>query len=70
MLTFVMAAWGTLVQLAPWMLLGTLIAGLLHVLLPSGFIHRKLHGTSGVLKAVGIGVPLPLCACGVIPAVI
>jgi uncharacterized membrane protein YraQ (UPF0718 family)/copper chaperone CopZ len=68
MLTFFEAAWHVLVQLAPWMLLGTLIAGLLHVLLPSGFIHRKLHGASGVFKAVGIGVPLPLCSCGVIPA--
>ena len=65
---FIEAVWHVLVQLAPWMLLGTLIAGLLHVLLPSGFIHRKLHGPSGVLKAVGIGVPLPLCSCGVIPA--
>jgi len=50
------------------MLLGTLIAGLVHVLLPSGFIHRRLRGPGGVLKAVGIGVPLPLCSCGVIPA--
>ena len=50
------------------MLLGTLIAGLVHVLLPPGFIHRRLQGPSGVLKAVGIGVPLPLCSCGVIPA--
>ena len=68
MLNLIEAAWHVLVQLAPWMLLGTLIAGLLHVLLPSGFVHRKLQGTSGVLKAVGIGVPLPLCSCGVIPA--
>ncbi|NLF69157.1 MAG: hypothetical protein GX575_08875 [Candidatus Anammoximicrobium sp.] len=50
------------------MLLGTAIAGLVHVLLPPGFIHRRLQGPSGVLKAVGIGVPLPLCSCGVIPA--
>jgi uncharacterized membrane protein YraQ (UPF0718 family)/copper chaperone CopZ len=68
MLIFIEAAWHVLVQLAPWMLLGTLIAGLLHVLLPSGFVHRRLQGPAGVLKAVGIGVPLPLCSCGVIPA--
>lgn len=65
---FFWTAWNILVQLAPWMLLGTLIAGLVHVLLPSGFIHRRLRGPGGVLKAVGIGVPLPLCSCGVIPA--
>jgi uncharacterized membrane protein YraQ (UPF0718 family)/copper chaperone CopZ len=62
------ATWHVLLQLAPWLLLGTLIAGLMHVLLPAGFIHRRLNGPSGVLKAVGIGVPLPLCSCGVIPA--
>lgn len=65
---FFWAAWDVLVQLAPWMLLGTSIAGLVHVLLPPGFIHRRLQGPSGVLKAVGLGVPLPLCSCGVIPA--
>jgi len=65
---FFWAAWDVLVQLAPWMLLGTVIAGLVHVLLPPGFIHRRLRGPSGVLKAVAIGVPLPLCSCGVIPA--
>lgn len=65
---FFWAAWDVLVQLAPWMLVGTVIAGLVHVLLPPGFIHRRLQGPSGVLKAVGIGVPLPLCSCGVIPA--
>ncbi len=62
------AIWNIILQLAPWLLLGTVIAGLMHVLLPSGFIHRRLQGPSGVLKAVGIGVPLPLCSCGVIPA--
>ena len=65
---FFWAAWNVLVQLAPWMLLGTFIAGLVHVLLPSGFIRRRLQGPGGVLKAVAIGVPLPLCSCGVIPA--
>ncbi len=62
------ATWHVLLQLAPWLLLGTLVAGLMHVLLPAGFIHRRLRGPGGVLKAVGIGVPLPLCSCGVIPA--
>ena len=62
------SAWIILCQLSPWLLLGMLISGLLHVLLPTGFIHRKLRGPSGVLKAVALGVPLPLCSCGVVPA--
>ena len=47
---------------------GTVAAGLLHVLLPERFIRTRLRGASGVFKAVGIGVPLPLCSCGVVPA--
>ncbi len=63
-----MAAWSVMLELAPWLLLGTLVAGLLHRLVPPGFIHRSFHGRLGVLKAVALGVPLPLCSCGVIPA--
>lgn len=57
-----------LFELSPWLLLGSVVAGMLHVLLPSGFIHRQLTGPMGVVKSVVIGVPLPLCSCGVIPA--
>ena len=60
--------WKVLCQLAPWLLLGMLLSGLLHVLLPAGFVRRKFHGLSGVIKAVLLGVPLPLCSCGVVPA--
>jgi uncharacterized protein len=62
------ASWHILIELAPWLLLGMVIAGLLHGLLPADFSKRQLQGNSGVLKAVGLGVPLPLCSCGVIPA--
>lgn len=62
------AMWDVLLELAPWLLLGAAISGALHVLLPQGFVHRHLQGPTGVLKAVGLGVPLPLCSCGVIPA--
>jgi uncharacterized membrane protein YraQ (UPF0718 family)/copper chaperone CopZ len=62
------AMWHVLLQLAPWILLGTLIAGLMHGLLPRGLVRRKLQGPAGVVKAVALGVPLPLCSCGVIPA--
>ncbi len=56
------------VELSPWLLLGSLIAGGLHVLLPANFVRHHLRGRGSVLKAVGLGVPLPLCSCGVIPA--
>ena len=62
------ALWQTLVDLAFWLLVGAAVAGALHVLLPAGFLHRHLRGRGGVLKAIAVGVPLPLCSCGVIPA--
>ena len=67
-LSFLHETWSIMLTLSPWLLLGALVAGLLHVLLPAGFIHRELSGRFSVLKAVALGVPLPLCSCGVIPA--
>ncbi len=65
---FLQATWSVLAELAPWLLFGALLAALLHVLLPRNLIRRQLSGYSGVIKAVVLGVPLPLCSCGVIPA--
>jgi uncharacterized membrane protein YraQ (UPF0718 family)/copper chaperone CopZ len=66
--TFTAALWAVTLELAPWLLLGAVVAGVLHVVLPPGFVHRRLRGPRGVLEAVALGVPLPLCSCGVIPA--
>jgi uncharacterized membrane protein YraQ (UPF0718 family) len=67
---FLYHIWNISRELAPWLLLGLAVAGLLHVLLPTGFISRHLgHGRfASVFKASLFGVPLPLCSCGVIPA--
>ena len=62
------AIWSITTELAPWLLLGTLVAALLHIWLPQGLLRRHLSGYGGVAKAVTLGVPLPLCSCGVIPA--
>lgn len=70
MYAFFQSAWLTTVELAPWLLLGALVAGVLHVVLPADFIRRQLSGRWSVLKSVAIGVPLPLCSCGVIPVAI
>jgi uncharacterized protein len=61
--------WYVLCELSPWLLLGLLIAGVLHVVFPTGFVRRHLggRGFGNVLKAVLVGIPLPLCSCGVIP---
>lgn len=64
----VLAIWDVLLRLAPWLFLGTAIAGFLHMVVPRGVIRRNLRGRRGVFQAVAFGVPLPLCSCSVIPA--
>ncbi|MCX7047718.1 MAG: permease [Candidatus Sumerlaeota bacterium] len=72
LLKFNTESWQVLLDFAPWLLMGMLIAGIVHVALPRGFIHRRFgkRGFSDVIKASALGVPLPLCSCGVIPAAI
>lgn len=68
--SYLLEAWHVTVSLAPWLLLGLAVAGVLHVLVPSGFVARHLGGGGiwGAVKAAALGVPMPLCSCGVIPA--
>ena len=55
--------------MAPYILFGFAVAGLLHFSMRKDFVHRWLgeQGLSSVVKASVIGVPLPLCSCSVIP---
>jgi uncharacterized membrane protein YraQ (UPF0718 family)/copper chaperone CopZ len=55
--------------MAPWLLLGFLVAGLLSVYVSPRWLERHLggRGMGPVWKASLLGVPLPLCSCGVIP---
>ncbi len=55
--------------MAPFLLFGFAMAGILHVVLPTPWVVRHLGGTGWrpIVKAALIGVPLPLCSCGVVP---
>ena len=57
---------------APWLLLGLLVAGIMHELVPVSLLQKHMGSSSigAVSKAAVIGAPLPLCSCGVIPAAI
>ena len=61
--------WNVTVAMAPYLLLGILIAGVLSVLISQDYVRRHLGGGGWVqsLKAALLGVPLPICSCGVIP---
>ncbi len=58
--------------MSPYLLLGFLIAGVLHVFVPKTFYARYLSRDNkmSVLWAALLGVPLPLCLCGVIPTAV
>ncbi len=60
---------GILNDMSPYLLLGFLFAGILHVFFPKDKINKYLgqRNTSSVINASILGVPLPLCSCGVIP---
>jgi len=63
------AFWSTICEMAPFLLLGFFIAGVLSVVMSADWIERNLGRgrISSVIKASAFGVPLPLCSCGVIP---
>lgn len=63
------ACWVVLAQMAPYLLFGFLMAGVLSVLISPEWVERHLggRGIGPIFKAALLGVPLPLCSCGVIP---
>lgn len=56
-------------EMSPYLLLGFLLAGLMHAFVPGQLYSRYLSAPnfSSVVRAALLGVPLPLCSCGVIP---
>lgn len=67
---FLIACWDMLVEMAPYMCLGFLMAGLLHIFVNPKIIFKFLGRgrIKSVLYATLLGIPLPLCSCGVLPA--
>lgn len=57
-------------DMAPYFFFGLTVAGILHVFMKKEFIARHLQKDNvfSVIKAALLGVPLPLCSCGVVPA--
>ena len=61
--------WKIFSMMAPWLLAGYLAAGIIAFFLKPDQVKKHLggRGAIAVLKAVLIGIPLPVCSCGVIP---
>ena len=56
-------------EMSPYLLLGMVAAGILHLFLGKEVVKRQLGrgGVGSIVKATLLGVPLPVCSCGVIP---
>ena len=63
--------WSSFLLLAPMLLLGLLLSGLIHVFISRQAILRWLRDDSlkSVTMSSAIGVPVPLCSCSVVPVV-
>jgi uncharacterized protein len=64
-------SWLVLGLMAPYLLFGFAVAGILSVLVSAQWTERHLggRGLRPVIKAALWGIPLPLCSCSVIPVV-
>jgi len=56
-------------EVAFYLVLGFTFAGLLYVLISDRLVRKHFGGNdfASVVKAALLGVPLPLCSCGVLP---
>lgn len=65
-------AWGLLLESSVYVLFGLLGSGLLRVFLDPNTVSRQLGQGKykSVFKAAFLGIPLPLCSCGVLPAAV
>ncbi len=56
-------------RMSPYILLGFFLAGVMHTFVPAALYHKYLGRKSfrSVLNAAILGIPIPLCSCGVIP---
>ena len=63
-------SWHLLQGAAIYVIFGILVAGMLRIFLSPGTVARHLgQGKfSSVFKASLLGIPIPLCSCGVLPA--
>lgn len=69
---FIYSLLSILNEMSPFILLGFILAGILNEFVKPQTMSRHLStdGWKPVLKAALIGIPLPLCSCGVLPTAV
>ncbi len=63
--------WLSMLMLAPVLLLGLFLSGLIHVFVSRHTVNRWLQrdDLKSVATSAAVGVPIPLCSCSVLPVV-
>jgi uncharacterized membrane protein YraQ (UPF0718 family) len=66
----IFASWEMLQQASIYILFGLLVGGMLKMFLSPSYVATHLGSGrfSSVFKAALLGIPIPLCSCGVLPA--
>lgn len=61
--------WRVFLAAAPYMMIGLVAAMVIHAFFPKDRVQSVLGkpGLGSILKASLLGIPLPLCSCGVLP---
>ncbi len=64
--------WSLFVDMSFYIVIGLLCTGILHAFVKKDVVlkHIGKKSTASVIKASVLGVPLPLCSCGVVPTAI
>ncbi|MEM6392429.1 MAG: SO_0444 family Cu/Zn efflux transporter [Planctomycetota bacterium] len=72
MAVFLESLWGLSLELAPWLMVGLVCAGLIQAWVPMETVGRWLgrKGPMGPVLAAVVGAPLPLCSCSVMPVAV
>ena len=69
--TYLDFVWISILLLAPMLILGLFLSGLIHVFISRELVLKwlKTESVKSVSISAAIGVPIPLCSCSVVPVV-
>ena len=61
--------WDICLEMAPFLILGFAFSGIISVFIDNTMVYKQIGQKkfSSIIKSTLMGIPLPLCSCGVIP---
>ncbi len=61
--------WDICLEMAPFLILGFVFSGIISVFIDDTLVYKQIGQKkfSSIIKSTLMGIPLPLCSCGVIP---